>query len=215
MVVFNECRVDKEGKNIIIDASISTLPYYENIMLNYILIDTDKSFTETGPSANNIYKRKIRNAPSGTKEPYIDLIEDEVILLNPDLSNNRTTMKISINYKDLKNISNLNDNIFFIYIGVEGVPASDTPCGMDKEYSIAVAVNMRQIYNASMGYLKELEDTCNPPKGLIDMILRLKAFELSLKTGNFLMAIKYWDKLFKNKKIVSTTKGCGCNGIYP
>lgn len=109
-------------------------------------------------------------------------------------------------------MDNLNDNILFVYVGVRGIPEPDTPCGMDNKYSVAVAVNLRPVYNMAMSYIKELESTCNIPRRFIDMILRLRAFELSIKTGNFLTAIKQWDKLFKNKRIVSPAK-CGCNGI--
>ena len=62
-----------------------------------------------------------------------------------------------------------------------------------------------------MRYIKELDNNCTISKGFIDMILRLKAFEMSIKTGNFTTAINQWDKLFKNKRIVSSSN-CGCNG---
>ena len=34
---------------------------------------------------------------------------------------------------------------------------------------------------------------------------------MSIKTGNFTTAINQWNKLFKNKRIVSSSN-CGCNG---
>lgn len=205
MVIFNECRIDKEGKNLIVDVSVDSLSYYEDIYLESITIDTDKTFIEHGPSSNPVYTE--------TFTPDENNIQNGVFMLDIQKSNLKN-IRLRINYKDL-NLANLNDNILFVYIGVKGVPHPDTPCGRDNKYSVAVAVNVRPIYNMAMSYLKELEGTCNTPKGFIDMILRLKAFELSLKTGNFLTAIKQWYKLFKNKRIVSPTKGCGCNGIYP
>lgn len=187
MIVFNECRIDKEGKNLIIDVSIDSLSYYKNLYITEIIVDTDKTFIDSGkPSENYIYSKEF---------------------INSNLKNLRCT----INYKELE-LDNLNDNILFVYIKVRGIPESDCPCSMDKEYSMAVAVNMRPIYNIAMEYIKELNSTCNIPKRFIDMILRLKAFELSLKTGNFLTAIKQWDKLFKSKKLVSSSNNCGCNG---
>lgn len=195
MVIFNECRIDKEGKNLIVDVSVDSLSYYKNIYLESITIDTDKTFIENGPSSNYIYSNEF------------DVPDTQG---NGGLKN----IRLNFNYKELR-LDNLNDNILFVYIGVGGIPEPDTPCGMDNKYSVAVAVNMRPVYNMAMSYLKELEGTCTTPKGFIDMILRLKAFELSIKTGNFITAIKQWDKLLKNKGIVSPTKGCGCNGIYP
>ena len=195
MVIFNECRIDKEGKNLIVDVSVDSLSYYKNIYLESITIDTDKTFIENGPSSNYIYIKEF-DVPDAQG--------------NGGLKN----IRLNFNYKELR-LDNLNDNILFVYIGVGGIPEPDTPCGMDNKYSVAVAINMRPVYNMAMSYLKELEGTCTTPKGFIDMILRLKAFELSIKTGNFITAIKQWDKLLKNKGIVSPTKGCGCNGIYP
>lgn len=193
MVIFNECRIDKEGKNLIVDVSVDSLSYYENIYLESITIDTDETFIEDGPSSNYIYNDRFINVSDG-----------------------RLTRKkrLKFSYKEL-GLDNFDDNILFVYIGVGGIPEPDTPCGMDNKHSVAVAVNMRPVYNMAMSYLKELEGTCTTARGFIDMILRLKAFELSIKTGNFITAIKQWDKLFKNKRIVSPTKGCGCNGIYP
>ena len=52
-------------------------------------------------------------------------------------------------------------------------------------------------------------------KNFIDYILRFKAFELSLKTGNYTLAIEYWEKFLKNKtSSISKPKGCGCYGSY-
>lgn len=187
MVIFNECRIDKEGKNLIVDVSVDSLPYYKNVYLESITIDSDKTFIEHGPSSNPIYSNTF--------------VESDKL----------KNVRLKLDYRDL-GLNNLNDNILFVYIGAGGVPEFNTPCGMDNKYSVAVAVNLKPIYNMAMSYVRELEDTCNTPKGFIDIILRLKAFELSVKTGNFLTAIKQWDKLFKNKKIVSPNK-CGCNGI--
>ena len=121
-------------------------------------------------------------------------------------------MYLCLSTKDL-NISSYNNGIFFVYIVATGIPSPCTPCGMDNTFTMGVAVNLRPIYNMAMGFIKELNSSCTIPRGFIDMILKLKAFELSMKTGNYPTAFKYWDKLFKNKVNVSSNKGCGCNGI--
>lgn len=210
MVVFNECRIDKEGKNLIVDVSVDSLPYYKNVYLESITIDSDKTFIEHGPSSNPIYSNTFTES-DGVTQNYNGVIRNAVLIIDANEVSGLKHIRLQLSYKDLK-LDNLNNHMLFIYIGVGGVPELNTPCGMDNKYSVAVAVNLRPIYNMAMGYIKELGSTCTIPKGLIDMILRLKAFELSIKTGNFLTAIKYWDKLFKNKRIVSPNK-CGCNGI--
>ena len=190
MVVFNECRIDKEGKNIILDVSVDSLSYYKNMYLDSVIIDTDKTFIDCGPSSTPIYNQKFPNV-NGEKPKNI---------------------RVKINHSELSDSNiDLNNCILFIYIKVGGVPDINTPCGCDKTYSIAVAVNLRPIYNIAMRYIKELDNNCTIPKGFIDMILRLKAFEMSIKTGNFTTAINQWNKLFKNKRTVSSSN-CGCNG---
>lgn len=131
---------------------------------------------------------------------------------NPVFEGKEKRVRLCLSAKDL-NLSTLDDNIFIVYARATGIPSPDTPCGMDNEFTMAIALNLRPIYNMAMGYIKELDSSCNIPKGFIDAILRIKALKLALKTGNYPVAFKYWDKLFKNKISVIPTKHCGCNGI--
>lgn len=50
---------------------------------------------------------------------------------------------------------------------------------------------------------------CCPPKVFIDCILRFKAFELSIKARNYLQAIQFWNKFFRNKELKNLF-GNGC-----
>lgn len=214
MVIFNECRIDKEGKNLIVDVSVDSLTYYKDVYLESITIDTDKTFIEHGPSSNPIYSQNFTDVTESELIYSGSIASDSVFEIGATEVNGLKNKRIKLSARDL-GLDNLNDNMLFVYIAVGGIPAPDTPCGMDNKYTVGVAVNLRPIYNMAMGYIKELEGTCNAPKGFIDMILRLKALELSLKTGNYTTAIKWWNKLFKNKAGVSITKKCNCNGIYP
>jgi hypothetical protein len=92
------------------------------------------------------------------------------------------------------------------------VPAPDTPCGLDNKTTIGIAVNLRPVFNHAMAYINETMDSCSIPKSFIDMILKFKAFEVSLRTGNFEAAVKFWKKLSTNKVEVSLNSTCGCNG---
>lgn len=185
MVEINECRIDQEGKNIIIDASVKDLSYYKDVYISSVVIHT--AYT---------------NSPEYTGDTFVfDQSFDGEKHIN-----------LSISTKEMPKVSNLNDNIFFVYIITDGAPSPDTPCGMDNKYTMGVAVNLRPVYNNAMNYIKELGSDCSIPRGFIDMILRLKAFELSLKTANYPTAVEQWNKLFKNKTGISPRKGCGCNG---
>lgn len=188
MIVLNECRITPDGKCLVVEATVNNLSYFDNVYIDSVIVDTDKTYSAGGPS------------DKGFKRTF----EGEKI----------KNIRFSISAKDM-GLSTLDNNIFFVYVYVtkDSIPSPDTPCGMDNEYVMGVAVNMRPLYNMAMGYIRELNDTCSVPKGFIDMILRLKAFKLSLKTGNFPVAFEQWDRLFNNKVSVSSRKGCGCNGL--
>jgi len=61
-----------------------------------------------------------------------------------------------------------------------------------------------------MNLINEIEG-CNPASNFIDYILRGKAFDLSLLTGNYLKAIEYWNAFFDEKE-KTITYNCGCHG---
>lgn len=185
MITLNECKIDQKGKKFHIEATIKDLRYYDNVYIDSVVIDTNETYSPSGPSDKPVFKKELEG-----DEKYIDLC---------------------ITAKEMS-LETFDNNMFFVYIMAKGTPAPDTPCGMDNEYILSVVINYRPIYNMIMGYIKELNSECNIPKGFIDMILRMKAFEIALKTGNYPTAIKWWEKFFKNKVSVSYKKGCGCNG---
>lgn len=210
MVVFNECRIDQEGKYLIIDISVKDMIYYKKVYLRSITIHTDETFEGKEP----IYTKSLLEA-SGTPQTFSSMVTaDGVFEVNGPTGETTTegqkNVKLRLSAQDL-NLTNLNDNMLLITVEVGGTPDPTTPCGMDNIYTTAIAVNLRPLYNMAMNYIKELGSTCNTPKGFIDMILRLKAFELSLKTGHYKVAIGQWGKFFKNMVVV-TSKGCGCDG---
>ena len=62
-------------------------------------------------------------------------------------------------------------------------------------------------------YIRQIENECEIPKNFIDSILKYKALELSVRTGNYPLAIKYWNKYFSNSNPnISTIKTCNCYG---
>lgn len=107
-------------------------------------------------------------------------------------------------------IDTLQDKLFFVYAIAKGTPADDTPCGMKNTITMGVTYNKYPIYIIAMKSLGEL-DGCQAPLDLINFSLGLKAFDLSIDTGNYSKAIEYWNKFFTRDKQV-VTSNCGCNG---
>lgn len=215
MIVFNECRIDSEGKYLIVEASVENLDYFKNVFIESIAIDTQDTFVDGRPSNKAVYTNTFDNTQYKKTYSEIDkkhILNEESIEVYCDELDIVKKIRLRIPAKDIQG-GNLNDNIFFVYIGAGGVPGGFTPCGMDKQYTMSIALNMRPVYNMSMSYIKELESNCETPRGFIDMILKLKALELALKTGNYPTAVKWWNNL-KKKSVVPSKKNCGCNGIY-
>lgn len=123
------------------------------------------------------------------------------------------------NYKSLKlEISSLeslvdfNKNLLFVYVKTKGIPAADTPCGMDNQVSMQAVANLYPIYQKFIQYLKEVSGSCTIPKNFIDFLLQFKALQLSIKTGNYIDSTTYWNKLTQEILINNTTNNCGCHG---
>lgn len=191
MVFINELRITPDGKKMIIDAAIENLVYYKDVEIAAIIIDSQDTYISSGPSNQSIFHHSYE-ADTNEKVKHI---------------------KLCLTSKDIG--VSLDNNMFFVYIVTKGAPTMDTPCGMDNINTMGIVYNVRPMYNLGMSYIKELADNCSIPKNFIDYILRFKAFELSLRTGNYTLAIEYWKRFFKNKtSSISKPKGCGCHGSY-
>ena len=183
MIKFTELRVQKE--RLIIVAEVREIEdYYDNVYIDKIIIDTQDTFTTSGPSANPIY--------SVTVDGY------------------QKKFSISLSSLDLGNVD-INKTMFFVYAVAKGIPAPDTPCGYDDTPTVGVTFSMCPIYNKAMGYIKEVENSCEIPKDFINMIIQLKAIQYSVDSGHFTQAVKYYNKFYKNLS-VNTFSTCGCHG---
>ena len=105
-------------------------------------------------------------------------------------------------------------DILFVYAIATGAPAADTPCGLDNSKIMGTVFNLQGIYNGMMSYIRQLENNCVIPKNFIDAILKYKALEVAIRTGNYPLVIQYWNKFYQNKTCSSVTniKPCGCYG---
>ena len=213
MIQFNELRITPDGKHLIIDASINNSNYYDNVVLDSIIIDTQDTYVPNGPSTNPIYEHKIDGYD------YVYSIPEECscspVLVDEDKSYCFTYgneegkhVRLILSAKDIP----LN-NMLFVYAIATGTPAPDTPCGFDNAIVMQTVVDLYPFYQNTLCFLKELNNECEMPKGFTDMILRLKALELCVRTGNYPQAIKYWKKFFSNNnRVITTTSNCRCNG---
>lgn len=210
MLIFNELRITPDGQYLIIDVSVSNAEYYSGISIQSIIIDTQDTYISSGPSNTPIYSYQVTEG-SLTKvytscdcSPVLD--SDRSYCLVADNRN----IRLVLNKLDLNNVD-LSNNMFFVYAVATGTPAPETPCGMDNSVVMKTAVNLYPTYCTTMQLLKELDCSCEIPRNLINVILRLKALEMCIKTGNYLQAIEYWKKYFmlNNSTNFNSTR-CGC-----
>lgn len=185
MIKFTELRVHKG--HLIITAEVrQTKDYYDDVYINQIKIDTQDTFSSSGPSSNVVYESEVfENHP---RRITLDLVSTD---FNTELDMDRT--------------------MFFVYAVSGGYPASDVPCGFDDEVSVGITFSLCPIYNETMQYVKRVEDSCELPKDFINMILQFKAIEYSINSGHFTQAVKYYNKFYKNLSR-SAIDSCGCHG---
>ena len=189
MVQFNELRITPDNRELIIDVSVKDLDIYTNVYLDYIMIDNQDTFIEDGPSDNPIYTYTVADAVYST-DSNSGIKQCRLTLTNSDV--------------------NLSSDLLFIYVVVKGVPAPSTPCNMDNATTMGVVYNLHNIFQSFMPYIREVENDCNLPKGFINYILRFKALELAFATGNYTLAVKYWNMFFRNK-LIAQPSICNCH----
>lgn len=216
MIQFNELRVTPDNKKLIIDASVKDLQYYNNVYIDAVIIDTQDTYVANGPSTKPIFSYEVPTenetvysipecngcTPVRTEE------DDEICFTGNEDGEKRVRLEL-----DSRTLGvSLDSTLFFVYIVAKGVPSPDTPCGMDNQTTLGVVANLYPFYRSSVNYMKEVENDCDIPREFIDSILRFKAFELSIKTGHYTQAIKYWNKFFKEIKSTTINTGCKCYG---
>lgn len=186
MIRFNELYITHKGDTLVIDVSVKDSPYYTNVYIDTVTIDTQNTFTENTPSSSPVYTKTI--------------------------DGNQKTLRLELGKDSI--VPSLVDNMFFVWIRTKGIPSSETPCGEDNSLVLGVAIPMYLLYQHAFSYMKELEMTCSVPKGFIDFILKLKALQISVNTGHYVQAIKYWNKYFTDMKNSISSNKCGCYGRY-
>ena len=213
MVDFNELRVSPDRKNLIIDVSIKDLSYYENVYIDSIIIDTQDTYIPSGPSNSPIFTYEVVSNVTpvySLPDCGCNQVQDYIDKANCFETSNNEEKRVRLELDNTALDSHLKGNLFFVYVITKGTPASDAPCNMDNTINLGVTADTYPIYTNMLNSLKELE-SCSTPKLFTDAFLRFKAFELSIKTGQYSQVINYWNKYFKSLDIPNNTN-CSCNG---
>ena len=87
------------------------------------------------------------------------------------------------------------DTMFFVWVKCEGVDP-ETPCALNKPYTLGVCVNQFAVYRSFICLMEELLKDCDIPKHFIDLYLRWEAVKYAISTGNYAQAILLWKRFF-------------------
>lgn len=217
MVQFNELRITPDSKKLIIDASVKDLQYYNGVYIDAIIIDTQDTYVANGPSTKPIFYHEVAtdneiiySLPECNGCGPIRTEEDYEVCFSGQEGDGEKRVRLELNSTALG--VSLCDTLFFVYVVTKGTPSADTPCGMDNQTTMGVVANLYPFYRSMVNYMKEVEDECEIPKNFIDALLRFKALELSIRTGHYAQAIKYWNKFFRGVKGKTINTGCRCHG---
>ena len=213
MIIFNNIKITQDNKYLIIDAEIEDNAYYKDMYIDQVVIDNQDTYIQNGPSSNPIYTYQAQPQDNNiyTIDDLTNKVTDEEGIAVQDEGDTQSYSREVHLILDKKDLIEIENNMFFVYIIAGGTPSPDTPCGYDVNVALKVVVNTYPIYNTMMQYLKELGNTCSTPYGIIDKILQIKMLDASVQTGNNLKAIEIWNTYFKNKQ-EDINVNCECNG---
>lgn len=194
MVQFNELKFI--APNILqVDAQVIDLPYYENVYIDSIIIDTEDTYCESGPSSNPIAVYSAGNSDCKTVRHAFDL---SGALCGKS-------------------------KMFFVWVTTTGFPSGDTPCGLDKQNTMQAVVDLKVVYEEAMKNFKCMVGgcSCNSSKCVVDanfanFSLQYFRMQSALEVGDWTTAYEAYCYILRkrpSKNIsVKSRKPCGCNG---
>lgn len=211
MITFNTLKI--ENDKLYIDAEFEDSTYYSNMYITYVKIATEStlnaSATDTGSNYITVYSNEDTND---------GVIDTTVKGISLELSESDLSTDTSFD---------IHQHLFFVFVSVGGVPAPDCPCDQGRTFELKAVYSKCPLYNEALGYVRELANTCEPPKGFINAILKIKALDYALETKHYNQAAAFYSKFFSMGKlrlfgnvfgkggiysVIPHRRGCGCHG---
>lgn len=192
MVLFDQLRISDDGLRMYINAHVNTADYFTDIYMDSITIIPADKVLETDPkvpSEDYIYKKVFDD---NTKEIGLVL----------------TATDFNEQYAK----SNLSSDLFFVYIKCKGTPDMCTPCTLDEEITLGVTFDEALLYQKIMQFTRELNNECEVPQNMIDLIMLWNGFRAAIETEHYVVAVDFWEKLFSSTNSITVSNKCKCNG---
>lgn len=192
MIIFDQLRISDDGKRMYINVHVNRASYFDNIYIDSITIMTEDKVSEMAP----------------------ELFTDDYIY-QQIIEGNEKELNLVLNASDFNESfskSTLSENLFFVYIKCKGVPDPCTPCTLDELTTLGVTFDEALLYQKVMQFTRGLNQDCEIPQGLLDLILLWDGFKAAIETEHYVSAIDFWKRLFKGNSTVRASNGCGCHG---
>lgn len=199
MIDINEAYIKANGKEAIVDVSISYDDKYAGLMITSITADNDTTYRSSGPSDKPIFS-KNRDAISIPDE----LTEEDAFILEAKLKR----MSVVI---PLDNFSGL----LYVYIHIGGIPSPNAQCGDDASYKRIVMYNefimAAEEKELARKYAKAIgsDNETDARRDYVRHILEEKSLNCFIQAGDFDTARMI---LKKKKESKEQKKCCTDNG---
>ncbi len=193
MVEFNELRIDSEGTTLYIDVSVPSS--YEDCFIERIYVDGGIPLGGDCPSYSN---KKSLVATTHREE----VVEGKTALIV-----DTTAVRLELKEENLANPVSFNRDMLHIFVELSKVEEGNC------SFPMRTVINIYPVYQRAMYYVKELGQSCLVPRRFEDLILKLKAVDMAVQTGNYLIAHKMWNEMFRIHGDPVTPKPCGCGTV--
>lgn len=188
MVIFKDLRVSPDGKTLLIGAAMPEYAFAENMYISGIEISVG---SYSSSSRQSLYAQS--DDTEERKEVWIDVAASDI-------------------EEDDATLTTFDNKLIFVYVTVDGVPTSDTPCSYDNCETIGVTYSKRLIYKKALAYVRK-SISCGKAvsNDFVNYYLQWKQFDLALKTGNYTLAASLFEEnLASDDDPIVKIGGCGC-----
>ena len=206
-VIFDQLRISDDGKKLYINLHVNTASYFDYIYLKDITIMTADKVSETAPQGVII-------------DPDTQLPTDCIYYSTFEENQKEAAFVLqATDFNELFTKSTLSEDLFFVYVRVQGIPDPCTPCALDKEVNVGVTFDENLLFQRVMDFTRQLASDCTVPQGFTDFILQWNAFKAAVETEHYIPAIKFYNMLFGNgnnaygsSASYNSVRRCGCHG---
>ena len=184
MIEIRNITITPRGDKMIIDANIELDEAFENCFIKEVFIDTQDTYTMSGPSENIVYRKLI------TKNDASKLPESTISINGVEKVRN---LHLEICEEEI--CANLMSDFFVVYIQADGVFDKSEVSRCDSfNVVLGCCFWMWPLYKEFMNFIRELNTKCEVPRNFIYTYLKYQGLITSVRTGNIADAIFLYSK---------------------